>query len=178
MPTDAPRALIVMGVAGSGKSTIAEAVARRLDWHFEDGDDFHPAANVAKMKAGHPLTNDDRWPWLRAIAAEIGRVADSGGHLVIACSALKRAYRDVLRGDRGDVRFVFLDGSHELIAQRMAARKHHFMPPGLLDSQFATLERPTPDEHPISVSIDAPVDEIVGDIVQQLGLVANNQSLT
>jgi gluconokinase len=177
VPTDTPRALIVMGVSGSGKTTIARALAERLGWRFADGDDFHPAANVAKMKAGHPLTDDDRWPWLRAIAAEIDRVAAGGGHLVIACSALKRAYRDVLSGGRDDVRFVFLDGSRELIARRMAARQNHFMPPGLLDSQFATLERPGPDEHAIHVGIDVPVDEIVDGVIAQLPASTSTQAM-
>ena len=161
-------ALIVMGVAGSGKSTIAERLAERLGWTFEDGDDFHPKANVAKMSAGHPLTDDDRWPWLQAIADEIDRVSSSSGHVVVACSALKRAYRDVLVHGRRDIGIVYLDGSCELIGERMAKRKGHFMPPGLLDSQFKTLEPPAPDERPISVSIDAPVEAIVDAIIGQL----------
>jgi gluconokinase len=161
-------ALIVMGVSGSGKSTIAKALAERLAWTYEDADRFHPASNVAKMSAGHPLTDDDRWPWLRAIADEIDRVAASGGHAVIACSALKRAYRDILVHGRDDVRIVYLDGSPELIASRMAARKNHFMPPGLLDSQFATLEVPGPDENPVIVSIDPPADAIVDNIARKL----------
>jgi gluconokinase len=159
-----------MGVSGSGKSTIATALAERLGWRFEDGDGFHPASNVAKMKAGHPLTDEDRWPWLEAIADEIGRVCEAGGHVVIACSALKRAYRNVLLRGRSDVRFVFLDGSQALIAGRLAERKGHFMPPGLLDSQFNTLEPPQADERPITVSIDAPVETIVSNIVAQLGI--------
>jgi gluconokinase len=164
-----PCALIVMGVSGSGKSTIAVALAERLGWAFEDGDRFHPASNVAKMSAGHPLTDEDRWPWLEAIADEIGRVCEAGGHVVIACSALKRAYRDVLVRGRKDVRFVFLEGSPALIADRLAKRKGHFMPSGLLDSQFKTLEPPTADERPIAVSIDAPVETIINNIVAQLG---------
>jgi gluconokinase len=157
-----------MGVSGSGKSTIATALAKRLAWKFEDGDKFHPASNVAKMSAGHPLTDEDRWPWLQAIADEIDRVCQSGGHVVIACSALKRAYRDLLVHGRGDVRIVFLDGDQALIADRLAGRKGHFMPPGLLDSQFKTLERPQADERPITVSIDAPVESIVSNIVTQI----------
>ncbi len=168
-PDKSPCALIVMGVSGSGKSTIAVALAERLGWTFEDGDRFHPASNVAKMSAGHPLNDDDRWPWLEAIADEIGRVCEAGGHVVIACSALKRAYRDVLGRGRKDVRLVFLDGSQALIADRLANRKGHFMPPGLLDSQFKTLEPPAADERPIAVSIDAPVETIIDNIVAQLG---------
>jgi gluconokinase len=165
-----PCALIVMGVAGSGKSTIGDVLAERLGWRFEDGDRFHPAANVAKMSAGHPLTDEDRWPWLRAIADEIDRVGAAGERAVIACSALKRAYRDILVHGRDDVRIVYLDGTQDLIAARLAARKGHFMPPGLLASQFNTLEPPADNEKPVTVSIDAPVEAIVDDIVRQLGL--------
>ena len=169
---EAPCALIVMGVSGSGKSTVAEALGQRLGWRFEDGDSFHPASNVEKMRAGHPLTDEDRWPWLNAIADEIARVCDKGEHVIIACSALKHTYRDVLLRGRDDVRFVFLRGTKELIAARLAQRKGHFMPPGLLDSQFKTLEPPQPSERPITVSIDAPVDGIVDDIARQLEQIA------
>jgi gluconokinase len=124
------------------------------------------------MSAGHPLTDEDRWPWLQAIADEIDRLAAAGERAVIACSALKRAYRDILVHGRGDVRIVFLDGTQDLIAARLAARKGHFMPPGLLASQFKTLERPGANERPIIVSIDAPVERIVDDIVTQLNLVS------
>jgi gluconokinase len=164
-----PCALIVMGVSGSGKSTIAEKLAVRLGWTYEDGDKFHPKSNVQKMSAGHPLTDEDRRPWLLAIANEIDRVCEVGEHAVIACSALKRAYRDILVHGRADVRYVYLDGTQELIAGRLAARKDHFMPPGLLASQFKTLEPPGADENPLTVSIDASVEGIVGDIVQKLG---------
>jgi gluconokinase len=165
-----PCALIVMGVSGSGKSTIADKLAERLRWSYEDGDKFHPASNVAKMSAGHPLTDEDRWPWLQAIADEIDRVCGAGQHVVIACSALKRAYRDILVHGRSDVRIVFLEGTQELIAKRLTARKHHFMPPGLLESQFKTLEPPDASENPVTVSIDASVDTIVDDIVRGLRL--------
>ena len=165
-----PCALIVMGVSGSGKSTIADGLAERLRWTFEDGDRFHPASNVAKMSAGHPLTDEDRWPWLQAIADEIDRVCRAGQHAVIACSALKRAYRDILVHGRTDVRMVFLNGTQELIASRLAQRKGHFMPPDLLASQFNTLEPPDGSENPITVSIDASVDAIVDDILRQLNL--------
>ncbi len=137
--TGIPCALVVMGVSGSGKSTIADRLAERLSWSYEDGDRFHPASNVAKMSAGQPLTDEDRWPWLQAIADEIDRVCKAGQHAVIACSALKRAYRDVLVHGRSDVRIIFLDGTEQLIASRLARRKGHFMPPGLLASQFKTL---------------------------------------
>jgi gluconokinase len=164
----APCAIVVMGVAGSGKTTIGEQLARRLGWSYEDGDRFHPKANVEKMSAGHPLTDEDRWPWLQAIADEIDRVCGRGAHVVIACSALKRAYRDVLVHGRDDVRMVYLDGTEALIAARLAKRKGHFMPPTLLESQFKTLQPPAPDEHALAVSIDAPVEAVVDDIMRQL----------
>jgi gluconokinase len=163
-----PCALIVMGVSGSGKSTIGDKLAERLGWRFEDGDRFHPAGNVAKMSAGQPLTDEDRRPWLQAIADEIDRVCKAGQHAVIACSALKRAYRDILVHGRDDVRMIFLEGKQDLIAARLVARKGHFMPPGLLASQFKTLEPPAANENPVTVSIDAPVETIVDDIVRQL----------
>ena len=165
-----PCALIVMGVSGAGKSTVAEALAGRLGWRCEDGDKFHPASNVEKMSAGQPLTDEDRWPWLKAIADEIDRLCGKQQPAVFACSALKRAYRDVLVHGRGDVRLVFLNGTQALIAARLAARKGHFMPPGLLDSQFRTLERPASNEGAVTVSIDASVTAIVDNIVRQLKL--------
>ena len=168
-----PCALIVMGVSGSGKSTVADALAKSLGWRYEDGDRFHPPGNVAKMSAGHPLTDEDRLPWLQAIAEEIDRVCGEGERAVIACSALKRAYRDILLHGRADVRFVFLNGTQDLIAGRLAARTGHFMPPDLLASQFRSLEPPAAGEHPITVSIDAPVAAIVDDIIHQLKLVAS-----
>jgi gluconokinase len=164
-----PCALIMMGVSGSGKSTIADRLAERLGWRFEDGDSFHPPSNVAKMRAGHPLTDEDRWPWLQAIADEIDRVCKAGEHAVIASSALKRAYRDILVHGRTDVRIIFLKGTQELIASRLAQRKGHFMPPGLLDSQFKTLEPPSEIENAVTVSIDASVEAIVENIMRQLG---------
>jgi gluconokinase len=167
-PDKMPCVLVVMGVSGSGKSTIGEQLADRLGWSYEDGDKFHPASNVAKMSAGHPLTDEDRWPWLQAIADEIDRVCGLGRHAVIACSALKRAYRDVLVHGRSDVRMVFLNGTQQLIANRLARRKGHFMPPGLLASQFKTLEPPDQSENAVTASIDAPVDAIVDDIIRQM----------
>jgi gluconokinase len=167
-PRKAPCALIVMGVSGSGKTTIADKLAERLGWTCEDGDRYHPKSNVEKMSAGHPLTDEDRWPWLNAIADEIERVCKARGHVVVACSALKRTYRDVLLRGRDDVRIIFLNGTQQLIARRLALRKDHFMPPGLLDSQFKTLEPPGFDENAIDVSIEASVDTIVDDIVSKL----------
>jgi gluconokinase len=167
---DSPCALIVMGVSGAGKSTVGEALAAKLGWRYEDGDAFHPASNVAKMRAGHPLTDEDRWPWLRAIAEEIDGVCRAGSHVVIACSALRRAYRDVLLHGRKDICLIYLDGTEPLIGDRLSHRKGHFMPPGLLASQFATLEPPNTDEPVVRVSIDAPLEKIVDDVLNQLGL--------
>jgi gluconokinase len=168
-PAGDPSVLVVMGVSGCGKSTIASMLAHRLHWIYEDGDWFHPKSNVEKMHAGEPLTDEDRWPWLHAIAAWIDATRRVGNHGVIACSALKRAYRDILVGERRDVRIVFLKGDRELIARRLAARDGHFMPPSLLDSQFKALEEPRADEHPIVVSILPHPREIVENIVQELG---------
>ncbi len=172
MPDDAKRpaarAIVVMGVSGSGKSTVGERLASRLGWSYEDGDAYHPPGNVAKMHAGHPLTDDDRRPWLAAIAEAIDRRTAAGQPFVIACSALKRAYRDILVHGRDDVRIVYLKGSREVIASRLKARKGHFMPPDLLDSQFATLEEPACDEYAIAVDIDASVETIVDGIMRRL----------
>ncbi len=153
--------LVVMGVAGSGKTTIARMLADRLGWRFQEGDALHPPANVAKMSAGTPLTDDDRWPWLHAIAAVIDGWRAEGASGIVTCSALKRAYRAILVGDRPDVRIVHLAGDKALIAARMAARKGHFMPTALLDSQFATLEPPGPEENAITVDISPGPEAIV-----------------
>jgi gluconokinase len=158
-----------MGVSGSGKSTVAAVLAKRLGFTFADADSFHPAANISKMRAGVALTDEDRWPWLQAIAAFIDQTrkrATAGA--VVTCSALKRRYRDVLIGDRPDVALVYLKGSPELIAQRMKNRHGHFMPASLLQSQFAAFEEPQPDEKPITVAIDPPPGVIVDDILEQL----------
>lgn len=157
-----PTALIVMGVSGCGKSTVGIEIARRLDWDFRDGDAFHPPSNVEKMRSGAPLTDDDRWPWLDAIAAEIAARESRGGHVVIACSALKRAYRDRLRASRAAIRFVHLAGSFELIDGRMKARQDHFMPASLLKSQFATLEPLGSEEDSVTVPVDAEPADIAG----------------
>lgn len=169
-PDETVLALVTMGVSGSGKTTIAEALAARLDWRFEDGDTFHPPGNLAKMRAGQPLTDEDRWPWLQAIADEIDRACDAGEHVVMACSALRRVYRDILVHGRHGIRIVYLAGTQALIASRLSRRKGHFMPPDLLASQFATLEPPAADESAVTVSIDAPVETIVHDVLRQLDL--------
>ena len=160
--------VIAMGVSGSGKSTVASELARRNGWTLLEGDAFHPQANIAKMQAGTPLTDADRLPWLHAIAAEIDVLRARGKSAVVACSALKRAYRDILIGDRPDVVLLYLRGSRALIGARMAARKNHFMPAGLLDSQFATLEEPGPDERPIVVDIGPAPSAIVDTLQERL----------
>jgi gluconokinase len=167
---DGTAVIVVMGVSGCGKSTIASMLAHRLHWIYEDGDWLHPKSNIEKMHHGEPLNDADRWPWLHAIADWIDATRKSGGHGVVACSALKRAYRDILIGDRRDVRLVYLKGDRDLIARRIAARADHFMPPDLLDSQFKALEEPTPDERPVVVSIAPHPREIVETIVQKLGI--------
>ena len=170
MSPDHPAFLVVMGVSGSGKSTVSALLARRLGWMFEDADDLHPSDNIAKMSAGQPLTDDDRQPWLLAVRAWMDEARVARKRAVIACSALKRSYRDILMGGRDDVRLVHLQGSAELIAPRVTKRHGHFMPPSLLESQFATLEEPGEDEHPIVVSIDHTPEEIVDAILAQLAV--------
>lgn len=167
-PAGVPSVVVVMGVSGSGKSTIASMLAHRLRWIYEDGDWFHPPSNIEKMHGGEPLTDEDRWPWLHGIAAWIDATRHAGNHGVIACSALKRAYRDILAGGRPDVGVVFLKGDRDLIARRLAGRDGHFMPLALLDSQFAALEEPQAGEHPIVVSIVPHPRKIVETIVAQL----------
>jgi gluconokinase len=148
-----PAAIIVMGVSGSGKSTIGALLAERLGWPFADADGFHPPENVAKMAAGTPLTDADRWPWLDAIATHVGAARQAGRPVVVACSALRRAYRDRLRAGHGDLIFLHLSGAPEVIAARQAARQGHFMPPSLMASQFATLEDTGDEADAVAVSV-------------------------
>ncbi len=159
-----------MGVAGSGKTTIASFLSGRLGWMFEEGDDLHPQANIDKMHAGQPLTDEDRRPWLDHVAEWVGDRLDRGEDGLITCSALKRSYRDVINRRGEGVIFIFLTGSRETIARRLAARRGHFMPGALLDSQLADLERPDPDEPAISFDIGLPPGAIVQEIVDSLGL--------
>src|SRR5712671_7279195 len=161
--------LVVMGVSGSGKTTIAKALADRLGWAFEEGDDLHPGSDIAKMRSGHPLDDRDRWPWLEKVAAWIDGWRQVGTSGVITCSALKRSYRDFLTRGRPEVRVVYLRGDRALIAARLAAREGHFMPASLLDSQLATLEEPDTDEHPIYADVGRPVEDIIADIERDLG---------
>ena len=163
-----PCVVIIMGVSGSGKSTIGTLLAQQLRWGFEDADSFHPAANVEKMRNRIPLTDGDRKPWLEAIANRIDAILHAGGHGVITCSALKRRYRRVLIGERANVRLVYLQANEPVIAQRLAARRDHFMPPSLLKSQFEALEAPGPDENPITVLIEPQPLEIVEKIISKL----------
>jgi gluconokinase len=159
--------VLVMGVSGSGKTTIGAMLAGRLGWTYAEADDFHPPANVAKMHEGIPLTDEDRRPWLLATAEWMKSQTGPG---VVTSSALKRSYRDLLRAARPDLRLVYLEGSRELIGNRMAARHGHFFPKDLLDSQFRDLEPPLPDENPLVVPVDGPPERIVDDIMDRLDL--------
>lgn len=156
-----PAAIIVMGVSGSGKSTIGALLAARLGWPFADADGFHPPENVAKMASGQPLTDADRWPWLDAIAAHIDAARKAGQPVVVACSALRRAYRDRLRAGHGDLVFLHLSGAPEVIAARQAARQGHFMPPSLMASQFATLEDISDEPDALAVSVATEPQDVV-----------------
>lgn len=156
--------VVVMGVSGSGKSTVGAALAQRLRVPFADGDDFHPAANIAKMSAGHALDDADRYPWLEAIGEWLAKHHDGG---VMSCSALKHKYRDQLRRHCPDVVILYLSGSHEVIRRRQASRPGHFMPATLLDSQFATLEPLGPDEAGVAIDVDQSIDAIVDEYVAQ-----------
>jgi gluconokinase len=167
---DVRQILIVMGVSGSGKTTIAAALAQRLNWSFEEGDDLHAASDIAKMHSGHPLDDRDCWPWLEKVAAWIDGWRQLGESGVITCSALKRSYRDFLTNGRPEVRVVYLRGDRALIAERLAAREGYFMPASLLDSQLAILEEPDPDEHSIHVDAGRPMQEVVADILRELDL--------
>nr|WP_197683514.1 gluconokinase [Jiangella alkaliphila] len=163
-----PPHLVVMGVSGSGKTTVATRLADRLGRPFAEADDMHPPANVAKMSAGTPLTDADRRPWLATVRDWLTGQAEQGRGAVVTCSALRRVYRDVLREAAGGVTFVHLDGDPELLAERMAARKGHFMPSSLLRSQLDTLEPLEPDEDGVRVPIDGTPDEIVAEALRRL----------
>jgi len=163
--------VIVMGVSGCGKSSVGQAIARRKGWQFIEGDDLHPKENRAKMAIGVPLDDNDRWPWLDTIAKAAGKIDAEGGTAVVACSALKRAYRERLGQAADIVQFIHLHGDREVIADRVAARQDHFMPPGLLDSQIATLELPTRDEAVTTIEITATVAEITDQALRELALI-------
>src|SRR6185369_4403725 len=155
------KAIVVMGVSGSGKTTVARLLAGRLGWAFAEADEFHSPANVAKMRAGVALNDDDRRPWLAAIADRIDSAREANEPIVVTCSALKRRYRDILVASRPDVALVYLKGDYDTIAQRMAARPHHYMPVSLLKSQFEALEEPAADEHAIVLDIRSTPEELV-----------------
>jgi carbohydrate kinase (thermoresistant glucokinase family) len=163
-----PVILVVMGVSGSGKTTVAKELADALSCRFQEGDELHPPANVEKMSRGVPLTDADRGPWLDKIASEIDQWRADGQSGVLTCSALKRDYRAKIIGDRSDVTLVYLSGSYELVKQRMAARRNHYMPIALLDSQFATLQPPGPEEHPITVDIQGNGVAIACEVARKL----------
>jgi gluconokinase len=169
-PIAQPVVLVFMGVSGCGKTTVAAILAGRLGWQFAEGDAMHPQSNIEKMEAGHPLTDEDRWPWLQKVAEWVDDRLDAHENGLITCSALKRTYRDVINRRGSGVVFVFLAGSKETIAARLAARHGHFMPPSLLDSQFADLEEPTPDEPEIRVDVGPAPNVIAQRIVEELGL--------
>jgi len=164
----APLAVVVMGVCGCGKSTVGERLARELGALFIEGDAFHPPANVARMAAGIALTDADRQGWLEALAAQLADARRAGRSVVLACSALKRRYRDVLRLGAPDLRVVHLAGDRAMLAARLAARQGHYMPASLLDSQLATLETPDPDERAVTLDAGAPTDTLVQSALTQM----------
>ncbi|WP_427018443.1 gluconokinase [Pseudarthrobacter sp. P1] len=168
--------LVIMGVSGSGKSTVAGILAGQLGWDLEEGDDLHPTENVEKMAAGHPLTDEDRWPWLDTISSWIIEHTMAGIPGVITCSALKKIYRDRLR--EKNVVFVLLSGSKEQIGRRLTARMDHFMPPTLLDSQISTLEPPGPEENSIAIDVGRTPAEEAAEVVRKLGLTPVTGSTT
>jgi carbohydrate kinase (thermoresistant glucokinase family) len=165
----APAVLVVMGVSGSGKSTIAAELQRVLARPFQEGDDLHPPANVEKMRAGHPLDDNDRLPWLHAVARWVDGQLAAHAPGIITCSDLKRAYREITIGHRPGVRLIYLKGEPDVIHERIVARQHRYMPSSLLQSQFETLEEPSPDEHPITVTVHGPIAETVLEILRRLG---------
>ncbi len=160
--------IVVMGVAGSGKSTVMRALADDLGWPAAEADDFHSAANVAKMRSGVPLTDEDRWPWLAAIGSWIGEREQAGENALVTCSALKRSYRDVLRRGHESVQFAHLVAEPAVIADRLERRRGHYMPAALLPSQLETLEPLDPDEPGATIRADAPLPDVVADIMARL----------
>jgi carbohydrate kinase (thermoresistant glucokinase family) len=160
--------LVLMGVSGAGKTTVAQELHRLLGWVFQEGDDLHPPANVEKMRAGHPLNDEDRKPWLEAVARWIDARLAANEPGIITCSDLKRAYRRITVGDRKGVTLVYLEGDERLIAERISRRKHRYMPASLLRSQFETLEPPGADEHALVVPLERTVFETVSDLLRKL----------
>jgi gluconokinase len=167
-PRAQPDVIVVMGVSGSGKTTVAEGLARVTGWAFAEGDEFHPEANVEKMRRGEPLTDDDRWPWLEAIGDWIGDKESAGESAVVACSALRRDYRDVLRRGRPAVRFLHVIAPDDLLHVRMEQRTGHYMPRSLLESQLATLEPLEKDEPGVTVTNEGTPDEVLDRCLEAL----------
>ena len=161
--------VIVMGVCGTGKTTVGRLIAERIGARFEEGDRFHPKANVEKMSRGEPLDDDDRWPWLHTIGDSIDQWQSAGEDVVLACSALKQRYREIILGDRPDMRVVHLYGTQELISDRMAQRQHHFMPASLVPSQFAALEPPEPGDMVLEADVVRSPEAIADDVVAWIG---------
>lgn len=165
-----PLVVVLMGVSGCGKTTTGTRLSKKLGWPFRDADSFHPAANIEKMSRGIPLDDDDRWPWLDAIAVWIDERLAQGEPGIVSCSALKRAYRRRIVGNRRGVRLVYLRGPMELIGRRLQGRRNHFMPAALLQSQYEALEEPGPRERPIIVSVALTPQRVLATIVEQLGV--------
>lgn len=164
-----PVIVIAMGVSGSGKTTVAALLVAALGWQFREGDDLHPAANVAKMLGGTPLADADRLPWLEKIAEETDLRREQGSFGAVTCSALKRSYGDIIIGSQPEVQQVYLEGAYDLIQSRLVARHEHFMPAALLNSQFTTLQEPASDEHPIVIEVGGKPADIAAEIVRQFG---------
>jgi gluconokinase len=164
----ATTSIVVMGVSGSGKTSAAREITRQLGWEYIEGDDLHPEANVAKMAGGHPLDDEDRWPWLRRIAEVIGEHEAAGTSVVLTCSALKRSYRDLLREGHPSVWFAHVDVPREVLAERLAKRQGHYMPSSLLDSQLSTLEPLGEDEPGDAIAGDGPLDQTVAELLSDL----------
>ncbi|HLN77683.1 MAG TPA: gluconokinase [Nocardioidaceae bacterium] len=174
---EGPVVLVLMGVSGCGKTAVGRVLASQLGWAFQEGDALHPPANVEKMAAGHPLTDEDRWPWLDLVAGWIDERLDSGQSGIVTCSALRRVYREKLDRRGSGVLFVYLAGDYDLVAARITARHGHYMPPSLLESQFSTLEEPAADEPAIRVEIAGTPREIADRIIERLDLAAPAEGL-
>jgi len=164
--------IVIFGVSGAGKTTVGKMLAEQLGWHFLEADDFHPAANIEKMRNGDPLTDEDRWPWLDCLRKQIEQLLSAGDNAVLACSALKRAYRDHLRVS-DQIKFVFLCGDHALVEKQLRSRRRHFMNLDLLQSQFDNLEEPQADEHVLTVALGRTPEAIVEEIEAKLHLAKN-----
>ena len=167
--------VVIFGVSGAGKTTVGKLLAQELGWQFIEADDFHPETNVEKMRSGQALTDNERWPWLERLRDQIERSLAAGKNVVLACSALKRKYRDVLRVN-SDVTFVFLRGDHALIAEQLRHRRRHFMNPDLLQTQFADLEEPKPEEDVVTIDLGRTPQEIVEEVKMKLRLAHKNSS--